>query len=199
MAEAEDAKKPQEQQDSKTESSNKKTSKGSILQWIIIAVIVAFCAGAGFGLGRLFAGFGTAKTAASTQLAAGQATQPENLKSDAPELTAADAQKDWYYDLEPVVANLNEPGVTRYIRIALTLQISPDMDKKKGTEFIDEKKPLLTNWLTIYLAGLSIEDTRGDRNLKRIQSQILDAFNEKLFPNAKPQIGHVLFKEFAIQ
>ena len=59
--------------------------------------------------------------------------------------------------------------------------------------------PILTNWLTIYLASLSLEDIRGDRNLKRIQIQILDAFNEQLFPNQKPKIKRVLFKEFAIQ
>jgi flagellar basal body-associated protein FliL len=74
------------------------------------------------------------------------------------------------------------------------------MDKQKYTAFLDEeKKPTLTNWLTIYLAGLTLEDIRGDKNLRRIQSQILDAFNEQLFPDAKPQIKHILFKEFAIQ
>ena len=77
--------------------------------------------------------------------------------------------------------------------------MNPEIDVKKGTAFIEEKKPILTNWLTIYLAGLSLEDIRGDRNLKRIQSQIVDAFNEKLFPDAKPQIKTILFKEFAIQ
>ena len=57
----------------------------------------------------------------------------------------------------------------------------------------------MTNWLTIYLASLSLGDIRGDKNLRRIQSQITDAFNEILFPDAKPQIENVLFKEFPIQ
>jgi len=77
--------------------------------------------------------------------------------------------------------------------------MSSEVDEKKGVVFLDEKKPILTSWLTIYLAGLSLEDTRGDRNLKRIQSQVLDTFNEKLFPDSKPQIRNVLFKEFAVQ
>jgi flagellar basal body-associated protein FliL len=105
----------------------------------------------------------------------------------------------WYYDLEPVVANLDEPNVTRYVRAVLTLEMSADVDEKKGRTFLDEKKPVLTNWLSIYLASLSIEDIRGERNLKSIQSQILDVFNEKVFPNSKPQIKQVLFREFAIQ
>ena len=57
----------------------------------------------------------------------------------------------------------------------------------------------MTNWLTIYLASLGIDETRGDKNLKRIQSQITDTFNEKLFPDAKPQIEGILFREFAVQ
>ncbi|GAH72149.1 unnamed protein product, partial [marine sediment metagenome] len=120
-------------------------------------------------------------------------------KVDAPDLMAVGSQKTWYYELEPVVANLDVPGITRYVRAAITLEISAEVDQEKGIAFLEEKKPVLTNWLTIYLASLTLEDIRGDRNLRRIQSQILDSFNEKLFPDARPQIKHILFKEFAIQ
>ncbi|MBA7613236.1 hypothetical protein ES703_20481 [subsurface metagenome] len=77
--------------------------------------------------------------------------------------------------------------------------MSSEVNKEKGLVFLDEKKPLLTSWLTVYLASLRLEDIRGDKNLKRIQSQILEAFNEELFPDSKPHIKHILFKEFAIQ
>jgi len=194
----------EKQEDSKTEETDKKTSAGGFLQWIIMAVVVAVCAGAGLGLGRLFAGSGKAQPAETSQQSAGrlpadQSAQPEGLKTDVPNLTGDDSKKSWYYDLEPVVANLNEPGATRYVRAALTLEISSEVNEKKGTGFLEEKKPLLTNWLTIYLAGLSIEDIRGDKGLKRIQSEVLDAFNERLFPDSRPQIKKILFKEFAIQ
>ena len=177
-------------------SDDEKSSKRSLLPWIITALIVVFCAGAGFGLGRLFAGPGKEEPAGD---AAAGPEKSENVKTELPDLTAKDSQKTWYFDLDPVVANLDEPSVTRYIRVLITLQISSDVDQKKGTEFLTEKMPLLTNWLTIYLAGLSIEDIRGDKNLQRIQTQIRDYLNEKLFPDSKPQIKGILFKEFAIQ
>ena len=192
MADEDDAKKQEQKEDSKAESGDKKAAGGR-LQWIIIAVVVIVGAGSGFALGRLLGASGT------TESAKGGQTQPDDLKADASDLTGGKSQESWYYDVAPVVANLDAPGVTRYIRLALTLVISSEVDVKKGTAFIEEKKPILTNWLTIYLAGLSLEDIRGDRNLKRIQSQIVDAFNEKLFPDAKPQVKAVLFKEFAIQ
>ncbi len=188
----------EEQKDSEDQSSDKKASGGGILLWIILAVVIALCAGAGFGLSRLLAGSRTPATGAEpTQQ--DESAQAKDLKADAPDLSGGDSRKSWYYSLESVVANLNEPGVTRYVRATITLEINPEVDEKKGTAFLEEKNPLLTNWLTIYLAGLGLEDIRGDRNLKRVQSQILDAFNEKLFPDAKPQIKHILFKEFAIQ
>ena len=210
MADADDTKAEEKQEDERPEKTDERPEKTGeepektdekapstgVLTWVIMAVIVLVCAGAGFGLGRLFAGSRTPQTAEPSW--EDKSTRPEDLKVKA-DGSVADSQKTWYYDLEPVVSNLDVPGVTRYVRAVLTLEISPEVDKDKGGVFIDEKKPVLTNWLTIYLASLTLDDIRGDRNLKRIQSQILDSFNEKLFPDAKPQIKHILFKEFAIQ
>ncbi|MHC4543190.1 MAG: flagellar basal body-associated FliL family protein [Planctomycetota bacterium] len=197
MADEDEAKNQtqEQQEDSKAESGDKEASGGRLL-WIIMAVVVIVGAGAGFGLGRLLGDSGTTEI---TQSAEGGPTKTEDLTANTTDSTGTKSQGNWYYDLEPVVANLDSPGVTRYVRLTLTLEIDPQISAKKGTALIEEKKPLLTNWLTIYLAGLSLEEIRGDRNLKRIQSEILDAFNEKLFPDAKPQLKRVLFKEFAIQ
>ncbi len=55
MADVDDTK---EQNESTAEKGDKKSFIGRFLPWIIIAAVVMFCAGAGFGLGRLFAGSG---------------------------------------------------------------------------------------------------------------------------------------------
>ena len=194
MADADETKNGEQQEDTKAKSTDEKPSSSGLLPWIIMAVAVVLCAGAGLGLGRLFAGSSTPQRAEPSQQV--KPTQAGDLKADG---SKAGSQKTWYYELEPVVANLDVPGITRYVRAAITLEISAEVDQQKGGVFLEEKKPVLTSWLTIYLASLTLEDIRGDRNLRRIQSQILDAFNEKLFPDARPQIKHVLFKEFAIQ
>jgi flagellar basal body-associated protein FliL len=191
---AEERKDPQRQEPDET--SNKEgsaqSSAGGRWRWIIVGVVAALGAGAGFGLGR-FLGPGSAAAKSAQQAGTVSA---QLVKEDASE---AGSEKGWYFDLEPVVANLNEPSATRYVRVALTLEISTALDQKKTTAFLQEKTPLLKNWLTIYLASQTIEDMRGDRNLRRIQLEILDSFNEKLFPDASPHIKGVLFKEFAIQ
>jgi len=186
----------EEQRDSKAEKSGKKSLIARFLPWIIIFATILICAGAGFCVGRLFDGLRAPETDESGS-ESGASAQAEELKADI--ASANGSGKVWYYELDPVVANLNEPAVTRYVRASLTLEMSAEMDEKKGKVFLDEKKPVLINWLTVYLSSLSLEDVRGDKNLRSIQSCIRDAFNEKLFPNSKPQIGQVLIKEFPVQ
>ncbi len=103
-----------------------------------MAVVVIVGAGAGFGLGRLLGDSGTTETAQSAE---GGQTKTEDLIADTADSTGAKSQGTWYYDLEPVVANLDSPGVTRYVRLTLTLEIDSQISVKKGTAFIEEKKP----------------------------------------------------------
>ena len=192
MADENETTERQEASDSKAESSSGKSVIGRLLPWIILGGVVLFCAGAGFGLGRLLAGSGaTTETPPKEQ-------QPANDLA-AEDASANGSGKTWYYDLDPVVANLNEPSVTRYVRATLTLELSAEMDKEKGKAFLDEKKPVLINWLTVYLSSLRLDDIRGDKNLRSIQTHVCEAFNEKLFPDSKFQIKQVLIKEFPVQ
>jgi flagellar basal body-associated protein FliL len=170
-----------------------KPSKGGILKWVILGVIIAVCAGSGFVLGRLLAGSPASEPNAPAQ----EDQQPQSTEPEAAD-SEQDTQDMLYYDLTPVVANLNEPKVTRYVRATLTLAINRKADKK-GPAFFENKKPYIINWLTIYLASQSLEDIRGEKNLKRIQSEVKDLLNEKLFPDSKPPITRVLFREFAVQ
>jgi flagellar FliL protein len=170
-----------------------KRASAKVLPWIVMALVAVVLAGIGFGVGRLFGARGRAQAAAAEPVKADESARP-------PEAGASkETGEGWYYDLDAVVANLNEPGVTRYARVALTLEISNTMAGKEGAASLDQKKPLMKHWLTLYLANQTLEDIRGEKNLLRMQAQILDGFNQALFPDGKPPIKRVLFKEFAIQ
>ena len=184
--------------ENEAQKSDKETSGSGILQWIIMAVVVLVCAGAGFGLGRLFAGYGQPQSPLPSQQTEPAPIPPaQKTAEDAP---AENSKGIWYYnDLEPVAANLNVPNATRYVRVTLTLELSSDLAEEQGRKLLDAKKPALKNRLTLYLASLSIEDCTGTKNLMRIRSEILDAFNQELFPDSKPQIRKIYLKEFVIQ
>jgi flagellar basal body-associated protein FliL len=185
----ETAKKGKEKAD---EKGDKKALIPRLLPWIIMAVVVAVCAGGGFGLGRLF---GSQRTSEQAE-AAGESDPDAQAAADGPN---AESRPVWYYDLDAVVANPDVPGATRYVKAALTLQMNGAISKDDGNALINEKKPILIDWLNIYLKSLTIEDMTGDKNMMRIKVQILDAFNEQLFGDAKPQIERILFREFPLQ
>ncbi len=165
-----------------------------VLPWLIPALVVVFFAAGGFLIGRSFGTRGHAQAAAGAE----SNTPAEAALPKEPDLKAGTGQS-WYYDLDPVVVNLNDPGVTRYVRISLTLEVSSAMEEKEGRPFLDQKKPLMKHWLTLFLSNQTIEDARGEKNLMRMQTQISDTLNNGLFPGSKPRIKSVLFKEFAIQ
>lgn len=195
MADTDETKQDNSKEETKTEKSEGKSFIKRILPVLIIIIVVGLCASAGFGLGRLL-GPDPSKPPGPDS----GKDESENTEITQAEINSkGSSEKVWYYDLEPVVANLNEPSVARYVSVSVTLQISSELSEKDGKNVIDGKIPILTDWLTVYLAGLGLEDIRGDKNLKRIQSQILDAFNEKLFPDSKPRIKQILFRNFAVQ
>ena len=103
-----------------------------------------------------------------------------------------------YYDFEPIIVNLDEPRLARYIRVTITLVIKAENhDAAKAA--LDKRKPELKNWLTTYFASCTLDNVRGAPSMNRLRREILDAFTQQLWPNQKPLIEQVLFKEFAVQ
>ncbi|MHC5060370.1 MAG: flagellar basal body-associated FliL family protein [Planctomycetota bacterium] len=197
--ESKENKEPESKDGEGQKDEKQKAPSFGLVTWIVMAAIVMAGFAGGFALAQLIAGSGPEATQA------GKADEAET--NDASEDPAVNDmliekpqdEKPWSYDLEPVIANLDEPGVTRYARVAITLHLSPQMDLAKGTPFLDGKKAVLRDWLTTYIAGLSLERVRGTRNLARIKKEVRDSFNELLFPQSKPFVSDILFKEFAIQ
>jgi len=189
-----DPEKRNTEQGSEPQAQQPKGAMSKIMPWLIAMVVVIVCGGAGFAVGRLFGTRGKAQV-----VSAAQKTEPAASAGSKEATDAGKSQATWYYDLDPTVANLNEPGVTRYVRVALTLEMGNGLGDKEGLPLLDQKKPLMKHWLTLYLSNQTVETIRGEKNLRQVQTQIADVLNQGLFPNAKPRIVRVLFKEFAIQ
>lgn len=167
-----------------------------LVTWIILGSVVVAGTTGGFALSQLVGGQEPPAPASPQAVESEKAAQAfDQLMAQQTGAAAA-----WMYDaMEPVLANLDEPGVTRYVRVTISLELSPEMDPIKGKDFLDQRVLVLRDWLTTYFSGLSLEDVRGSRNLNRIKRDVQDQFNELLFPGAKPFVRQVFFKEFAVQ
>ena len=171
------------------EATEKPAPKPRTVVWLLAAAgVILISAVAGFGVGMLLRSAGPSP--------AGAAPPPTTYPGEAG-APGRDGTFD-YIDLDPITGNLNEPRLARYVRAAVTLAVHKD-HAKEAIELVGKKKPELKNWLTVYLAGCSIEDVRGRENLNRLRREVQDSFNEQLWPDRKPVIDHVLFREFAVQ
>lgn len=177
------------------EGGHKTGSSGNkILPWIILGIVVTLFAGMGFGLGHLFASPKVEPTADKTQ----------EKKTELPEYMTlldktADPKATWFYEIDPVVANLNDPGQTRYIRVSFALEMSGKMPMTQTKAYLDKNTYIIKDLISKYLATQSLKDLQGDRNLNRVPMEIKDRLNQTLFPNMEPVIVKVLYRERAIQ
>jgi flagellar basal body-associated protein FliL len=178
---------------------------------ILAAGVTLLAAGGGYGA-ALFTGGGAPASEESAPAAAHAAETPakekEKPKSEKSEkgekgkdgafAHLAEGAEFGYYDFEPIIVNLDEPRLARYIRVTITLVIKAE-NHEAAKVAIDRRKPELKNWLTTYFASCTLDNVRGSASLNRLRREILDAFTQQLWPDQKPLVEQVLFKEFAVQ
>lgn len=169
------------------EASAPKAKSGGIVPWIVVGVLSA---GTGSAVPFLL------------PVDAGQKHVEEVKKNPTFELgkeedttfvpfASSGADKD-------IVVNLNEGRMTRFITVAITMQI-PTSAKASFEKRLGEKKAQLRNWLLSELADKEIDDIRGAAGQNRLRREIREHFNAVLFPDGYEQIYDVLFEQFNVQ
>ena len=157
-----------------------------LVKMLLLLTIVAAAGGGGF--------------AAALLAGAPDSAEAEDLVEDEFEDGGDDVGYE-YIPFEPVTVNLNEDNSTRYLRTTLVMAIRKDSrnDIAKITKAIAAGQHELTNALTVYLSGRTLDDVRGEESLNRIRRAIKDKFNNKLWGEGRPRIDQILFKEFKVQ
>ncbi len=97
-----------------------------------------------------------------------------------------------------VIVNLQEERMTRYIRVKIVLEVDAEAEKV-FSEHLAKAKPGLKSWLIGYLSGKTLKDVGGSIGVKRLQREILEHFEEVLYPEGNGPLRQVLFEEYAVQ
>jgi flagellar basal body-associated protein FliL len=97
-----------------------------------------------------------------------------------------------------MVVNLNDPTLTRYLSVEVTLQ-AEGRDEEEVKEALESRKPILQTWLTSHLADKTLEDIRGKVGINRLRREMQDNFNALLFTDGRERIQDILFEEFHVQ
>ena len=99
---------------------------------------------------------------------------------------------------DPVVVNLNEDRLTRYLKIKILLVVDAS-DEKTVAELIVKKKPALKNWLIANLSDKSLSEVTGAAGLNKMRREIWHQFNGELFPDGAEKVLDIFFEEFVVQ
>ncbi len=103
-----------------------------------------------------------------------------------------------FVSFDEVVVNIDEPRLTRYLRLKVSLQVY-ESDKLDVEKMIEKKKLILRDWLTSFLGDQGMESIRGAAGHNRLRREIKDHFNSVLAPDGNELILGILFEEFNVQ
>ncbi|MCP4859101.1 MAG: hypothetical protein GY903_31925 [Fuerstiella sp.] len=116
--------------------------KAGPLPWILVTLL---CGGMGMAIPYFMPSSGG-------DAAAEEQSEPV-FEMLAPEETA-------FVPFDAVVVNLDEGALTRYLRVAVTLQV-PKEEEDSIKLKIEEKRAVLKNWLLNQISDKSLEEIRG--------------------------------------
>ena len=165
--------------DAEAGGEEQEAKKGGVLPWILMTILAG---GAGVAIPFLM-------PASAEETEEEPVEEPYELPE--PEEMA-------FVPFEEVVVNLNEGSMTRYLRVAVALQVAKEKELDITTA-LEAKKALLKNWLINNISDKSLEDIRGRAGQNRLRREIRDEFNTVLFPDGYDQIYDILFDEYNIQ
>lgn len=161
--------------------------KGGPMIWVVLAVVLVIGAGGGFLASRMM----------DTGPSEVGAEEPAPMPVGVPQPRANSGEMG-FFQFESITVNLNEERLRRFIRAKISLAIEKD-ELGEATKLLEQRMEQVKSWLNIYLAGCTLEDVRGPKNLRRIQREIAEMLNERLWPDRKPVIREVLLNEWQVQ
>ncbi len=170
--------------DEKQQPEGEEEPKKGKMGMIVVPVLVAVSAAAGFAVPRMMGG----------EEEPAVATEEQVEKLEIPDPTGEPA----FVDFGAVVANLNDGRMTRYLKLGISLQV----DKAQLMEIEklhEEREAILRNWLLSHMADKAMDDIRGAAGQNRLRSEIKEQFNAVLFADGVDRIHDVLFQEFNVQ
>lgn len=97
-----------------------------------------------------------------------------------------------------VSVNLAEERMTRFIRVKVAVQVE-EAAEKKVHELVEKQKVALKSWMISHIAGKSLKDVSGTLGVNRLQREMLERFDDMLYPNGDSPIRAVLFEEYIVQ
>ncbi|MCA9034208.1 MAG: flagellar basal body-associated FliL family protein [Planctomycetaceae bacterium] len=169
------------------EASDEK-GKPSVLPWIVVGIISA---AAGSAVPLLMPTSDPAEAEPIVEVKKPVFELPK--EEETVFVTFGDPKKD-----QDITVNLNESRMTRFLLVAITLQI-PKSQELEFPKLLETKKAQLRSWLLSEMADMELDDVRGAAGMNRLRRTIREHFNSVLYPDGTDMIYDVLFDKYNVQ
>jgi flagellar FliL protein len=93
--------------------------------------------------------------------------------------------------LDPFVVNLDEPGTSRYLKVAIQVEVAP-----KTEDVLAKSKELVRDAVLSHLSGLHLKDTLGTEAKDRLRQDLVAKINKLLGPG---KVRRMFFQDFVVQ
>ena len=97
-----------------------------------------------------------------------------------------------------VTVNVNDDRVSRFLRLKVAVQCE-EAAEAKAKEHVEKNKAALRSWLVGHLAGKTLAEVKGPVAIARLQREVLERFDDMLYPEGASPLRAVLFEEYIIQ
>jgi flagellar basal body-associated protein FliL len=96
-----------------------------------------------------------------------------------------------------VVVNLSEDRMTRFLKVKVSIQCE-EAAEGKVKEHVEKNKAALKSWMISHIAGKTLKDVSGTVAINRLQREMLERFEDLLFPEGESPLVAVLFEEYVV-
>lgn len=101
--------------------------------------------------------------------------------------------------IDPIVANLDEGRLSRYIRVSAVLVVE-DGEKQLALEALSQVNPKVKDWMYDLLSAKTLDDIRGQEGQRKLRIEIQTGINLQLKSAGYPEFAKaVLFDEINVQ
>lgn len=125
-------------------------------------------------------------------------TQAKPEHEEKPKKSVAHSQHRATVPFGDVIVNLAEDRMTRYIRVKIVLEVD-EKSEPVAAEHIAKNKAAMKSWLISHLSSKRLTEVAGSVGVNRLQREILERFDEMLYPEQEDRLLGVLFEEFMVQ
>ena len=97
-----------------------------------------------------------------------------------------------------IVVNLSEDRMSRYLRVKIAVKVDAH-DEKAITALVAKHKAAMKSKIIGHLAGKGMKDVGGTVGVAKLQREILEKFDDILYPDGDSKLQEVLFEEYVVQ